>query len=407
MKHIKKSLAIALLTVCGGAQAQISDGVVKIGVLTDMSGPYSQMGGPGSVIAAEMAIEDCLKSECQGMKIEVVSADHHNKTDVGAAKAREWMDRDQVDAFADLTNSAVSLAIQKLIKEKGGIALHSGPAVARLTNEECAPNGFHWMFDTYSAASGTAAALTQDGKKSWYFLTVDYAFGHSLEKEATAMITKYGGSVVGAARHPLNTHDFSSFLLQAQTSNAQVIGLANGTQDTIAAIKAAREFGIGQGNQQVAGMLMFITDVHSLGLEQAQGLLFSEGFYWDLDDETRAFAERFEKRHVGYKPNQVQAGVYSSVLHYLKAVAHAGTDDSTAVAQAMREIPINDAVMRNASIRPDGRVIHDMYLLQVKKPSESKGPWDYYNIVSTVPGDVAFRPLSDSVCPLVQKGAQG
>ena len=404
-KHLKSSVAIAVgaLALCASAQAQLSDGIVKIGVLTDMAGPYSGMGGAGSVVAARMAMEDCLKAECKDMKIEVVSADHQNKADIAATRAREWMDRDKVDALADLTNSAGALAIQKLIKEKGGIALYSGPATTRLTNEDCASNGFHWMFDTYSSASGAAAALTQAGFKSWFFLTVDYAFGHSLEKDASDVVKKLGGTVVGSVRHPLNASDFSSFMLQAQTSKAQVIGLANGAQDTVNAIKSSREFGVEGKDQKVAALLMFLTDVHSLGLNQAQGLLFSEGFYWDMDDQTRDFAARFEKLHKGYKPTMVQAGVYSSTLHYLKSVAAAKTDDSKVIAQKMRELPIDDPVMRNASIRPDGRVIHDMYLFQVKAPNESKGAWDYYKTISTIPADVAFKPLAQSACPLVKQ----
>ena len=404
MRNLRSSIAIAAITLCVGAQAQVSDGVVKIGVLTDMAGPYSGMGGKGSVIAAKMAVDDCLKAECKGMKIEVLSADHQNKADIAATKAREWLDRDKVDAFADITNSAVALSVQKLIKEKGGIAMYSGPATTRLTDEDCAETGFHWMFDTYSSASGAAAALTRAGDKSWYFVTVDYAFGHSLEKDATEVIKSYGGTVVGSVRHPLNASDFSSFIMQAQSSKAQVIGLANGAQDTVNAIKAAREFGIdGTKGQKVASLLMFLTDVHSLGLKQAQGLMFSEGFYWDMDDKTRAFSAQFEKQFKGYKPTMVQAGVYSSVRHYLKSVAAAKTDDSKIVAQKMRELPIDDPIMRTASIRPDGRVIHDMYLFQVKTPAESKGPWDYYNTVSTIPAQIAFKPLSQSSCPLVKK----
>ena len=406
MKKLRHPLAWAVLAVCAStaAQAQISDGVVKIGVLTDMAGPYSGMGGAGSVVAAKMAVEDCLQNECKGMKIEVVSADHQNKADIAASRAREWLDRDKVDAMVDLTNSAGALAVQKLIKEKGGIAMYSGPATTRLTNEDCAENGFHWMFDTYSSASGAAAALTRGGDKTWYFLTVDYAFGHSLEKDASEMVKANGGTVLGSVRHPLNASDFSSFILQAQNSKAQVIGLANGAQDTVNAIKAAREFGItGAKGTKVASLLMFLTDVHSLGLRQAQGLMFSEGFYWDMDDQTRAFAARFEKLHKGYKPTMVQAGVYSSTLHYLKSVAAAKTDDSKVIAQKMRELPIDDPVMRNASIRPDGRVIHDMYLFQVKAPNESKGAWDYYKTISTIPADVAFKPLAQSACPLVKQ----
>lgn len=404
MLQFKKSVVAVLMTLSAAAQAQISDSVVKVGILTDMAGTYSGMGGPGSVVAAKMAVEDCLKAECKGMKIEVVSADHQNKADIASAKAREWLDRDKVDVLADLTNSAGALAIQKLIKEKGGVALYSGPATTRLTNEDCAANGFHWMFDTYSAASGTAAALTRQGAKSWYFVTVDYAFGHSLEKEAGEVVKSYGGNVVGNVRHPLNASDFSSFLLQAQSSKAQIIGLSNGAQDTVNAIKAAREFGIGNDkNQQLAALLLFLSDVHAMGLNTAQGLIFSDGFYWNMDDETRAFSARFEKLHKGFKPTMVQAGVYSSVLHYLKSVAAAKTDDWKVVTQKMRELPIKDPVMRNATIRPDGRIAHDMYLFQVKKPSESKGPWDYYNLMATIPADIAFKPLKDSTCPLVTK----
>lgn len=403
MQPIRYPFALAALALCAGAQAQISDGAVKIGVLTDMAGPYSGMGGAGSVVAAKMAVDDCLKAECKGMKIEVLSTDHQNKADIAATKAREWLDRDKVDALVDLTNSAGALAVQKLVKEKGGIAMYSGPATTRLTNEDCAENGFHWMFDTYSSASGAAAALTRGGSKSWYFVTVDYAFGHSLEKDASDMIKSYGGTVLGSVRHPLNASDFSSFILQAQNSRAQVIGLANGAQDTVNAIKAAREFGIGGKDQKVASLLMFLTDVHSLGLKQAQGLMFSEGFYWDMDDKARAFSARFEKLHKGYKPTMVQAGVYSSTLHYLRSVAAAKTDDWKVVASKMRTLPIDDPVMRNASIRPDGRVIHDMYLFEVKKPAESKGPWDYYKTVSTIPAQIAFKPLAESACPAVKK----
>lgn len=404
MRLNRHALACAVLALGAASQAsaQFSGDTVRIGVLTDMAGPYSGMGGAGSVVAARMAVEDCLKADCQGMKIDVVSADHQNKADIAATKTREWLDRDGVDAIADITNSAAALAVQKLVREKGGIALYSGPATTRLTDEECAENGFHWMFDTYSSASGAAAALTRNGDKSWYFITVDYAFGHSLEKDASAMVQANGGTVVGSVRHPLNASDFSSFILQAQNSKAQVIGLANGAQDTVNAIKAAREFGIGTKDQKVASLLMFLTDVHSLGLRQAQGLMFSEGFYWDMDDKTRAFATRFEKLHKGYKPTMVQAGVYSSVLHYLKSVAAAKTDESKAVARKMRELPIDDPVMRNASIRPDGRVIHDMYLFQVKAPNESKGAWDYYKTVSTIPAATAFKPLAQSSCPLVK-----
>lgn len=410
-KFLKLKASVAACTLAmlsplqtSAAPGQISDGVVKIGILTDMSGAYSGMGGPGSVVAAQMAVDDCLRGPCKGMKIELLSADHQNKPDIASGKAREWLDRDKVDALADLTNSAGALAVQKLIKEKGGIALYSGPATTRLTNEDCAPNGFHWMFDTYAMANGAAATLTKSGLKSWYFLTVDYAFGHSLEKDTSEIVRANGGKVLGSVKHPLGASDFSSFLLQAQSSKAQVIGLANGAQDTVNAIKAAREFGVGGKDQQIAALLVFLTDVHALGLETAQGLSFTDGFYWDMDEATRGFAARFAKLHkTGGKPTMVHAGVYSSVLHYLKSVAALGSDDSTLVAKKMRELPIEDAVMRNASIRPDGRVIHDMYLFQVKKPAESKAPWDYYKLINTIPAAQAFKPLDQSSCELVTK----
>ena len=392
--------AFTLSCIASAVQAQGND-TVKIGILTDMSGPYSAMGGQGSVVAAKLAIEDCLKAECKGMKIEVLSADNQNKPDVGVTRAREWIDREKVEAIADLTNSSVALAVQKLVKEKGGIALYSGPATGALTTTECASNGFHWMFDTYSQAAGAAAALTKLGNKSWYFVTVDYAFGHSLEKDASDVVKSLGGNVIGSVRHPLNASDFSSFLLQAQASKAQVIGLADGGNDVVNAIKQARSFAVGDKNQRLVALLVFLSDVHALGLDVAQGLLYTDGFYWDYDNDTRAFSKRFEAMNKNNKPTMVQAGVYSSVYHFLKARAAAKTSDSKVVAQKMREIPISDVVMRNASIRPDGRVIHDMYLYQVKSPAESKAPWDYLKLLSTIPAQQAFRPM-DAACPLVK-----
>lgn len=392
------SLLGVLSSLDAGAQ---DDDVYKIGILTDMSGPYSAMGGPGSVVAAKMAVEDCLKAECKGMKIDILSADHQNKADIGASKAREWIDRDKVDAIADLTNSSVALAVQRLIRDKGGIAMYSGPATTVLTNAECASNGFHWMFDTYSQAAGAAAALTKMGQKSWYFVTVDYAFGQSLEKDAGNVVKSLGGTVVGSIRHPLNASDLSSFLLQAQSSKAQVIGLANGGQDTVNAIKQARSFGIGAKSQRLAALLVFLSDVHALGLNDAQGLVYTDGFYWDFDEDTRAFSKRFEPLNKGNKPTMVQAGVYSSVYHYLKAAATTKSHDWKVVTEKMRDMPIHDAVMRNASIRPDGRVIHDMYLYQVKTPLESKAPWDYLKLLSTIPAQQAFKPM-DVSCPLVK-----
>ncbi|MBI5068500.1 MAG: ABC transporter substrate-binding protein [Deltaproteobacteria bacterium] len=397
-------LALAAWLAPQAALAALSGGAVKIGVLGDVTGPYSGMGGAGSVVAAKMAIEDCLRAECKGMKIDLVSADHQNKADIGSSTARKWFEEEGVDAIADLTNSAVALAVQQLAREKGRIALFSGPATTKLHNEECSPTGFHWMFDTYALAAGPARAVTQRGGKSWFFVTVDYAFGHSLEKDASEMVKQSGGTVVGSARHPLNSSDMASFLLQAQASKAQVVGFANGSADAVNAIKQSREFGLIEAGQQVIPLLLFVNDVHALGLGVTQGLSFVDGFYWDVDDETRAFARAFQARDAGKAmPSMTHAGVYSSVRHYLKAVARTGSDDGKAVAQAMRELPIKDPVMRNATIRADGRVIHDMYLVTVKKPAESKGAWDYYKISSVIPAADAFSPLSRSVCALVKK----
>lgn len=401
--RLPRRLSIAFATSLIGlaAQAQTVTDTVRIGVLTDMSGPYSGMGGPGSLVAARLAADDCLKAECKGMKIDIVYADHQNKADIGSSKAREWIDRDKVEAIVDLTNSSVALAVQKLIKEKGAIAMYSGPATTALTNADCTENGFHWMFDTYSQSVGPAAALTSQGSKSWYFLTVDYAFGHSLEKDASGVIRDKGGNVIGSVRFPLNSADLSSFLIQAGTSKTQVVAIAASGQDAVTAVKQARDFGVGVGNQRLVALNLFLTDVHALGLPTAQGLTFTDGYYWDFDPETRQFASRFEALHKGNKPTMVQAGVYSSTLHFLKARAAAQSADWKIVAKKMREIPIKDAVMRNASIRPDGRVIHDMYLYQVKSPAESKGAWDYLKLVTTIPAQQAFKPL-DASCPLAR-----
>jgi len=376
---------------------------VKIGILTDMSGTYAAMGGAGSVAAAKLAVDDCLQAECKGMNIEVISADNQNKADVAAARAREWFDRDNVNVVADLTNSAAALAVQQIAREKNRVALFSGPATTRLTNEDCSPTGFHWMFDSYSQSAAAARGLVNTGAKSWYFVTVDYAFGHSLEKEASDIVKGAGGTVVGSVRHPLNAPDFASFLLQAQSSKAQVVALANGGQDTVNTLKQASEFGIVAGGQKLAALLVFLSDIHALGLQTAQGLSFVDGFYWDFDDKTRQWSTRFQQSFRNLKPTMVQAGVYSSVRHYLKAVAATNSTDGKMVADKMRELPIADDVMRNASIRADGRVIHDMYLFQVKTPAESKAPWDYYKLVATVPAAEAFQPLERSACSLVAK----
>ena len=394
---------LAALALPAGPALAATPPKVKIGVLTDMTGPYSGMGGSGSVVAARMAIEDCLAAECKGMTIDLVSADHQNKADIGSTTARKWFEQEGVEAIFDLTNSAVSIAVQKLAKEKGKVVTFSGPATTRLTNEDCSPTGFHWMFDTYALAAGPAKAITARGGKSWYFLTVDYAFGHSLEKDAAEMVKASGGTVTGSARHPLGTTDFASYLLKAQASKAQVIALANGSADAVNAIKQAQEFGVIRSGQELVPLLLFVNDVHGLGLPVTQGLSFVDGYYWDMDAPSRTWAQAFQQRHGNNKPTMVQGGVYSSVRHYLKSVAAAGATDGATVAKKMRQLPIQDPVMRNASIRPDGRVIHDMYLVKVKKPSESKGPWDYYTIVATIPAADAFQPLDKSACDLVAK----
>ncbi|WP_353150959.1 ABC transporter substrate-binding protein [Pollutimonas bauzanensis] len=402
MNKLTLSLAASLcLGLFGAAHAKAPP--VKIGVLTDMSGTYASMGGPGSVAAAQLAIDDCLAAECKGMDISLVSADNQNKADVGAAKAREWFDRDGVSAIADLTNSAVALAVQGIAKEKNKVVMFSGPATTGLTNDNCSPVGFHWMFDVYSQSVGGVKAMVDKGGKSWFFVTVDYAFGHSLQKGAEDMVKELGGTVVGSVLHPLNVPDFASYLLQAQSSKAQVVALANGGADVVNAIKQAREFGIVAGGQRLASLLIFLSDLRALGLENAQGLTYVDGFYWDFDEGTRAWSDKFSKAFKGQKPTMTHAGVYSSVLHYLKAVAASESTQGDVVAAKMREIPIKDSIMHNASIRDDGRVIHDMYLYEVKTPAESKNEWDLSKLVATIPAADAFQPLSKSTCPLVKK----
>ncbi|MGB3289507.1 MAG: ABC transporter substrate-binding protein [Burkholderiaceae bacterium] len=403
MKTLTLTLAASLcMGLAAGASAKAPP--VKIGILTDMSGTYASMGGAGSVAAAKLAIDDCLAAECKGMDIKLVSADNQNKADVGAAKAREWFDRDGVSAIADLTNSAVALAVQGIAKEKNKVVMFSGPATTDLTNKSCSPVGFHWMFDVYSQSIGGVRAMVNKGGKSWFFITVDYAFGHSLQKGSEDMVKQLGGTVVGSVLHPLNVPDFASYLLQAQSSKAQVVALANGGADVVNAIKQAREFGIVAGGQRLASLLIFLSDLRALGLENAQGLTYVDGFYWDFDKGTREWSSRFAKAFDGLKPTMTQAGVYSSVRHYLKAVAATKSTEGDVVAAKMREIPIKDPIMHNASIRPDGRVIHDMYLYEVKTPAESKGEWDLSKLVATIPAAEAFQPLSESTCPLVTKG---
>ncbi|MBN9265357.1 MAG: ABC transporter substrate-binding protein [Hyphomicrobium sp.] len=402
MRSVLASLISAALCLGSGvAHAQISGDAVKIGVLNDQSGLYADFGGTGSVLAARMAAED-FGGTVLGKPIQILSADHQNKVDLASATARQWIDVEGVDAFADLTNSAVALAIQNLTKERNRIALFSGPATTRLTNEDCSPNGFHWTFDTYSKAIGSARAILQEGGKEWFLLVADYAFGHQMAADLTAEVTSKGGKVVGQVRHPTGSSDFSSFLLQAQGSKAPIIGLANGGLDTVNAVKQASEFGITDGGQKLVGLVIVITDVHAMGLKGARGLIATTAYYWDRDDASRAFAKRFEAQ-TNRKPGMVQAGVYSSVMHYLKAVQAAGTDEAKAVAAKMREMPVDDFFAKGAKIREDGRLIHDMYLVEVKSEKESKGPWDYYKILRTIPGDQAALPLSESKCPLVKK----
>jgi len=393
-----------MLTALGlNAHAQISDGIVKIGVLNDMSGLYSDITGPGSLSAAKMAVEDYIKSSKSQLKVEVVGADHQNKPDVGSNVARQWYDTDKVDMIADVPTSSVGLAIAKISSDKGKLHVNSGSATADLSGKACNANTIHWAYDTWMLANGTGTAIVKSGGDTWFFLTADYAFGHALERDTEAVVLKNGGKVLGKVRTPFPTQDFSSFLLQAQASKAKIIGLANAGGDTTNSIKQAFEFGITKGGQNLAGMLVFLPDVHSLGLEKAQGLMLTETFYWDLNDQTRAFAKRFAAANGGKYPSMVQAGVYSSVIHYLKAVDAAKTDDGTKVAAKMKELPTDDVLFGKGSVRADGRKIHPAYLFQVKKPSESKGPYDYYKLVATIPANEAFRPMADGECPLVAK----
>ena len=390
--------------VSGGAfsQAKLTDDVVKIGILTDMSGLYSDVGGEGAVVAAKMAIEDA-GGKVLGKPIELISADHQNKADIAANKAREWYDTQKVDMIAELLNSAVGLAVQEVGKQKKRITMNSGAAASRLTGADCSPYGAHWTYDTYALSNGTGKFMVKQGGDTWFFLTADYAFGKNLEKDTTAVVKANGGKVLGSVLHPLSSADLSGYLLQAQASKAKVIGLANAGGDTINSVKQANEFGITKGGQKLAGLLVFDSDIDSIGLQIAQGMYLTTGFYWDMNDDTRKWAKRFGERMKGKMPTMVQAGVYSQVSHYLKAVAAAGTDDADAVMKKMRETPINDFFAKNGKLREDGRMVHDMYLAQVKKPGESKGRWDNLKIVQTIPGDQAFRPLKDSECPLIKK----
>jgi branched-chain amino acid transport system substrate-binding protein len=403
MKPVKSLVAGVLVLVfgVGAASAQISDNVVKIGVLTDLGGIYADLAGKGSVEAARMAAAD-FGGKVKGMPIEVVAADHQNKPDIASTIARQWYDVEHVDMITDLVTSSTALAVQQVAHDKNRIDMVVTAATSDLTGKACSPTGVHYAYDTYSLAKGTGGATVATGGDSWFFITADYAFGHALERDTSDFVKQAGGKVLGGVRVPMGTTDFSSFLLQAQGSQAKVIGLANAGQDTIQSIKQAVEFGITKGGQSLAGLLIFDSDVHSLGLATAKGLVLTTGFYWDRTDETRAFGKRFFEK-LGVMPTMAHAGTYSAVLHYLKAIDAAGSDEALAVMAKMRELPVNDFFAKNGKLREDGRMVHDMYLVQVKAPEESKYPWDYFKILKTIPGEQAFRPLAESECPLVKK----
>ncbi|NNM71085.1 ABC transporter substrate-binding protein [Enterovirga sp. DB1703] len=395
--------AVALATLmAGSAEAQIS---VKLGVLNDRSGVYSDIGGEGSVLAARMAVEDARAQKIIGddIKVEVIAADHQNKPDVGSNIARQWYDQDGVDVILDVPTSSVALAINQITREKNKVFLNSGAATSDLTGTQCSPNTVHWTYDMVQLANVTGGAMVRQGGDTWYFLTADYAFGHALERDTAAVVQKNGGKILGSVKTPFPSNDFSSFLLQAQASKAKVIGLANAGGDTVNSIKQAAEFGITQGGQNLAGMLVFVNDVKALGLKTAQGLVFSETFYWDENDQTRAWSKRFGERLNNRMPNMTNAGVYSSVIHYLKAVAAEKSKDPQKVLARMKAMPTEDALFGKGSVRADGRKMHDAFLLEVKKPEESKGDWDVAKILAKVPADQVFRPLSESNCPLVKK----
>jgi len=401
MKRLISLTALAVALGCPGAQAQYTDGTIKIGVMNDMSGTYADLGGQGSVIAARMAVED-FGAVTKGMKVKIVGADHQNKPDVGSNIARTWIDTDKVDVIVDVPTSSVALAVNEIVRNKNKVFLVTSAATSDLTGEKCTPNTIHWTYDTWALANGTGQAIVKTGGDTWFFLTANYAFGHALERDTAAVVVKNGGKVLGHVRHPFPATDFSSFLLQAQTSKAKIIGLANAGADTINSIKQASEFGIVRGGQNLAALLAFITDVHALGLQTSQGLIMTEAWYWDLNDANREFAKKFAPQFKGVYPTMVHAGVYSAVTHYLKAVDALKSDaDGKAVVAKMKELPTDDKLFGKGKVRADGRKIHPMYLVEVKKPAESKGPWDYFKLRATIPADQAFRPLSEGGCPLV------
>jgi branched-chain amino acid transport system substrate-binding protein len=407
IKHtfLQSLLLGTALSLASAGFAAAQDKTVKIGALSDQSGLYADLGGPGSTLAAQMAMEDSGLT-AKGWKIDIISGDHQNKPDVGTSIARQWFDVEKVDVIVDVPNSGVALAVNNVVKEKNGVYINSGAATSDLTNAQCSPNTVHWTYDTYMLAHSTGQALVKAGGDTWFFLTADYAFGAALERDTTAVIAANGGKVVGGVKHPLNTSDFSSFLLQAQSSKAKIIGLANAGGDTTNSIKQAAEFGIVKGGQKLAALLLFITDVKAIGLETAQGLNFTETFYWDMNDQTRAFSKKFAARMKNNAPpSMVQAGVYSGLLHYFKALDGLGGNphDGVKVVEKMKSMPTDDQLFGKGEIQPNGRTIHSAYLFEVKKPSESKAPWDFYKLVGTVPGDQAFTPLAESKCALLKK----
>lgn len=399
MSVLKKVLygASALALMSGMASAEISGGVVKIGLLTDMSGAYSDVAGEGTIVAAQMAIDE-FGGAIGDAKIELVSADHQNKADIAANTAREWGDTQGVDAYAELVTTSVAMAVFEVAKQQNKITLVSGAASSPLTNDACIPTGLHWTYNTRALAVGTGGAVVKEGGDSWFFLTADYAFGEALQKDVTAVVEAAGGQVLGAVKHPFPASDFSSFILQAQASGAKIVGLANAGADTINAIKAAKEFGLVAGGQKIAGLLVFLSDIHALGLDTAQGMQMTVSFYWDRDDASRAWSQKFFEK-TGKMPTGVQAGTYSAVRHYLQAIKDTGSDETETVLAKMRETPVNDAFAQGGVLRTDGRMVHDMFLAEVKKPEESTGPWDYLKVIRTIPGEEAFGTLEESTCP--------
>ncbi len=402
MKRMISLTALAVALGCGSAQAQYTDGTIKIGVMNDMSGTYADLSGQGSVIAARMAVED-FGAAAKGMKVEIVGADHQNKPDVGSNVVRTWIDTDKVDVIVDVPTSSVALAVNEIVRDKNKVFLVSGAAASDLTGPKCTPNTIHWTYDTWALANGTGQAIVKTGGDTWFFLTANYAFGLALERDTAAVVTKSGGKVVGQVRHPFPATDFSSFLLQAQASKAKIIGLANAGGDTINSIKQASEFGIVEGGQKLAGLLIFINDIHALGLKTAQGLIFTDPWYWDQNDTNRAFAREYFAA-LGRMPGYTVVGVYSAVIHYLRAVEALGSHaDGKAVIAKMKELPTENRLMGKGYVRVDGRKIHPMYLFEVKTPEESKAPWDYYKQLATIPAEEAWRPLDQSECPLAKK----